>query len=104
MTKILFLQILCSEFAFFFFPVYDALTGEIVKTLEGHNGCVRDVSWHPYLNEIVSSSWDQSVIRWKYVDEAIEDEIEENNVKEDRNDDEDKYLLKIRRSLRNRLS
>ena len=87
-----------------FFSVYDALTGEIVKTLEGHNGCVRDVSWHPYLNEIVSSSWDQSVIRWKYVDEAIEDEIEENNVKEDRNDDEDKYLLKIRRSLRNRLS
>ena len=65
---------------------------------------MRDVSWHPYLNEIVSSSWDQSVIRWKYVDEAIEDEIEENNVKEDRNDDEDKYLLKIRRSLRNRLS
>ena len=103
MTKILFLQILriCINL---FFSVYDALTGEIVKTLEGHNGCVRDVSWHPYLNEIVSSSWDQSVIRWKYVDESIEDEIEENNVKEDRNDDEDKYLLKIRRSLRNRLS
>lgn len=36
--------------------IYDVLTGKIVKTLKGHRECVRDVSWHPYRPEIVSSS------------------------------------------------
>lgn len=36
--------------------VYDILTGEVVKRLRGHDSCVRDVSWHPYVNEIVTSS------------------------------------------------
>lgn len=39
-----------------FVSVYDLLTGEKVKTLKGHNGCVRDVSWHPYRPEIASTS------------------------------------------------
>ena len=48
----------------FFFAVYDALTGEIVRKLTNHNACVRDVSWHPYMNEIVSSSWDRRIVKW----------------------------------------
>ena len=46
-----------NKFYFDLIPVYDALTGEIVKTLKEQSDCVRDVSWHPYLNEIVGSSW-----------------------------------------------
>lgn len=37
--------------------VYDVLTGEIVTKLKGHHKqCVRDVSWHPCENIIMSSS------------------------------------------------
>lgn len=36
--------------------VYDLLTGEIVTKLTGHKQCVRDVSWHPYENTLVSTS------------------------------------------------
>ncbi|XP_025835140.1 DDB1- and CUL4-associated factor 11 isoform X2 [Agrilus planipennis] len=46
--------------------VYDALTGKIKRDLSGHNACVRDVSWHPYRNEILSSSWDGMVGLWTY--------------------------------------
>ena len=38
------------------FSVYDSLTGEVVRRLQGHKSCVRDVSWHPYQPEILSSS------------------------------------------------
>lgn len=42
--------------------IYDALTGKIKKDLtDGHASCVRDVSWHPYRTEIISSSWDGSI-------------------------------------------
>ena len=37
-------------------PVYDVLTGKIEKRLHGHQACVRDVSWHPYDNVIMSTS------------------------------------------------
>ena len=57
-------------FYFSWIAVYDALTGESIKTLKNQNSCVRDVSWHPYLNEIVSSSWDCSVMKWRYEDES----------------------------------
>ena len=40
------------------------MTGEIVRKLVNHNACVRDVSWHPYMNEIVSSSWDRKIVKW----------------------------------------
>ncbi|XP_054274991.1 DDB1- and CUL4-associated factor 11-like isoform X1 [Macrosteles quadrilineatus] len=46
--------------------IYDLLTGEIVKVLKGHRGCVRDVSWHPYRPELASTSWDYSVVVWGY--------------------------------------
>jgi len=36
--------------------IYDVLTGQVVKTLNGHTSCVRDVSWHPYNLELVSTS------------------------------------------------
>ncbi|CAG2246981.1 DCAF11 [Mytilus edulis] len=36
--------------------LYDLLTGEIVTKLTGHKQCVRDVSWHPYENTLVSTS------------------------------------------------
>lgn len=46
--------------------VYDALTGRVRRDLSGHNACVRDVSWHPYRSEIVSSSWDGTLGQWMY--------------------------------------
>lgn len=46
--------------------VYDLLTGKLVKRLTSHRACVRDVSWHPYQEKIVSSSWDGNVRLWDY--------------------------------------
>ncbi|ETE67970.1 DDB1- and CUL4-associated factor 11, partial [Ophiophagus hannah] len=46
--------------------VYDLLSGLIVKKLVNHQACVRDVSWHPYEEKIVSSSWDGNVCLWEY--------------------------------------
>lgn len=46
--------------------VYDVLTGGIVTKLCNHDACVRDVSWHPYQESIVSSSWDGGVRLWEY--------------------------------------
>ncbi|CAG2063742.1 unnamed protein product [Timema podura] len=31
------------------------LTGKVKAALRGHSACVRDVSWHPYRTEIISS-------------------------------------------------
>ncbi|KAJ3611881.1 hypothetical protein NHX12_021894 [Muraenolepis orangiensis] len=46
--------------------VYDVLTGAVVARLCGHDACVRDASWHPYQDSIVSSSWDGSVRVWEH--------------------------------------
>jgi len=54
--------------------IYDLLTGQIVKELAGHQGVVRDVSWHPYRQEIISSSWDFSVLRWDGVEAPVEED------------------------------
>jgi WD repeat-containing protein 23 len=51
--------------------IYDVLTGKVVKSLKGHKTVVRDVSWHPYHNEIVSTSWDGVIASWRYVDENL---------------------------------
>jgi len=65
--------------------IYDILTGEIVKILSGHKGCVRDVSWHPHSQEIISSSWDFSVKRWSGVEKVVEDDERESRLKEKSN-------------------
>lgn len=46
--------------------VYDLLTGHIVTKLTNHKACVRDISWHPYEEKIVSSSWDGNIRLWEY--------------------------------------
>ena len=40
--------------------VYDILTGEVVRRLNGHSDIVRDVSWHPYEPLLLTASWDAS--------------------------------------------
>lgn len=44
--------------------IFDVLTGDIVQTLHGHVGPVRDVSWNPVLPEITSVSWDGACRVW----------------------------------------
>nr|XP_022344745.1 DDB1- and CUL4-associated factor 11-like isoform X1 [Crassostrea virginica]XP_022344746.1 DDB1- and CUL4-associated factor 11-like isoform X1 [Crassostrea virginica] len=46
--------------------IYDLLTGKVVSRLKGHTSCTRDVSWHPYENIIMTSSWDGTVKKWQY--------------------------------------
>ncbi|CAB1438160.1 unnamed protein product [Pleuronectes platessa] len=46
--------------------IYDVLTGTVVSRLSGHDACVRDVSWHPYEDTIISSSWDGAVRMWEH--------------------------------------
>ncbi|XP_039286743.1 DDB1- and CUL4-associated factor 11 [Nilaparvata lugens] len=46
--------------------VYDVLTGKIVKEYDGHLCCVRDVAWHPYRSEIVTTSWDNTIKCWSH--------------------------------------
>ena len=43
-------------------PVYDALTGYVVAENRDHNKCVRDVSWHPYMPDMISSSVRESIV------------------------------------------
>eukprot|EP00111_Clytia_hemisphaerica_P016018 TCONS_00047376-protein len=66
--------------------IYDVLTGEIVEKLKGvHNQCVRDVSWHPYQNTIMSSSWDFSIGRWDFHRTDVQEQKD--------NDDEESTTL-----------
>jgi len=44
--------------------IYDVLTGAMVKKLSGHRAIIRDLSWHPYDTQIVSTSWDGAIWRW----------------------------------------
>lgn len=45
--------------------VYDLLSGHIVKKLTNHKACVRDVSWHPFEEKIVSSSVRLQGLGWE---------------------------------------
>jgi len=44
--------------------IFDILTGEVLRTLERHEGIVRDVHWHPYLPEILVPGWDGQLHKW----------------------------------------
>ena len=56
--------------------IWDVLTGQIVSRLSNHRQCVRDVSWHPYENKIVSTSWDGTLCLWDYARDEEEEEGE----------------------------
>jgi len=57
--------------------IWDVLTGEIVSSLSNHRQCCRDVSWHPFENKIVSTSWDGTLCMWDYHREEKEEEERE---------------------------
>ncbi|XP_014291009.1 DDB1- and CUL4-associated factor 11 isoform X1 [Halyomorpha halys] len=59
--------------------VYDILTGNMVLKLRGHSSVVRDVSWHPWRPEMISSSWDFSVLCWNHY--GINHDTTENDLK-----------------------
>jgi len=63
--------------------IYDALTGKITSRLTGHRQAVRDVSWHPYENEIVSTSWDGTLGLWRYKRKSDDDNEEEQPIPQD---------------------
>ncbi|XP_029397523.1 DDB1- and CUL4-associated factor 11 isoform X2 [Mus pahari] len=61
--------------------VYDLLSGHIVKKLTNHKACVRDVSWHPFEEKIVSSSWDGNLRLWQYRQaEYFQDDMPESDM------------------------
>merc|ERR1719228_62780 len=78
--------------------IYDLLTGMIVKELAGHQGVVRDVSWHPYRQEIISSSWDFSVLRWDGVEAPVEEDEAKGGKEEEEGREERKEKKKKRLS------
>ncbi|XP_022091921.1 DDB1- and CUL4-associated factor 11-like [Acanthaster planci] len=84
--------------------IYDVLTGKIVRKLDGHRGCVRDVSWHPYENNIISSSWDGSHGFWEYKRDGLRDwqhdDFHEDS--EDSSNDEDDIFHTLRKARRAR--
>ncbi|KAK6106161.1 WD domain G-beta repeat family protein [Brugia pahangi] len=57
--------------------IYDILTGEIVRTLDGHRSVVRDCCWHPDENEIITVSWDGVTARWDYNTRYDDDDDQE---------------------------
>lgn len=87
--------------------VYDVLTGKVVKFLEGcHRSCVRDISWHPFENTIISASWDGTVAKWEYFDYWTQtgEEGEEKlpfNLREDEDDQIHTYHTRHRTRLAN---
>lgn len=67
--------------------IFDLLTGKVVSRLKGHNQCTRDVSWHPYKNIIMTSSWDGTVKKWDYQHQEEEEEYPEESTESDDSDD-----------------
>lgn len=85
--------------------IYDILTGKIVGQLKGHNAVVRDCIWHPYENEIITTSWDGVTALWRF------DERMNRNINPDFNDwdlgdedtsDEMYYQIQQRRRIQKR--
>ena len=56
-----------------------------MKSLSKQRDCVRDVSWHPYSNDIVGTSWDTTICKWdfKSMDDDDQKQIKAQNDKED---------------------
>ncbi|CAN1149864.1 LEC14B homolog [Linum perenne] len=50
--------------------IYDLVSGAQVGCLDGHEGPVRDCSWHPVHPILVSSSWDGRIVRWEFPEGA----------------------------------
>ncbi|XP_025072926.1 DDB1- and CUL4-associated factor 11, partial [Pogonomyrmex barbatus] len=48
--------------------IYDLLTGQVVRKMKGHAGCVRDISWHPYNHYIVTSSVSKIKLQSFYIE------------------------------------
>lgn len=44
--------------------VYDTVTGHVQHELRHHADVVRDCSWHPHRQQLVSVSWDGSIVEW----------------------------------------
>eukprot|EP01112_Ceratiomyxa_fruticulosa_P004992 TRINITY_DN1555_c0_g1_i2.p1 TRINITY_DN1555_c0_g1~~TRINITY_DN1555_c0_g1_i2.p1 ORF type:complete len:518 (-),score=96.42 TRINITY_DN1555_c0_g1_i2:158-1711(-) len=44
--------------------IYDVLSGKVVETLKGHQSIIRDLSWHPFIPELITTSWDCTVRHW----------------------------------------
>ncbi|KAF3334570.1 LEC14B protein-like protein [Carex littledalei] len=45
--------------------IYDIVSGEIAGKLGWHRSIIRDCSWHPHHQTLVSSAWDGYVVRWE---------------------------------------
>lgn len=78
--------------------IYDALTGKITSRLSGHRSAVRDVSWHPYQNEIVSTSWDGTLGLWRY--KRPHDDDEDDKEEEEDSESKQQSMGPCRRSIR----
>ncbi|XP_069044177.1 DDB1- and CUL4-associated factor 11 isoform X2 [Lepisosteus oculatus] len=69
--------------------IYDVLTGCVVSRLSDHDACVRDVSWHPYEANIISSSWDGGVRLWEHRQSHLFDEERERERAPDMEEEEE---------------
>jgi len=45
--------------------IYDVLTGGLVSKIRGHRSVIRDLSWHPFEPELITTSWDSTISRWQ---------------------------------------
>lgn len=85
--------------------IYDILTGRVITRLRGHTQVCRDVSWHPYFPEMISSSWDGSICRWNYCDRMGEKRPRrsfEHMLCKEEDEDEEFLSSRSRRYLRRR--
>ncbi|KAI4469449.1 ddb1- and cul4-associated factor 11 [Holotrichia oblita] len=80
--------------------IYDALTGKIVRELRKHSSCVRDVSWHPYNNEILTSSWDKTIGCWYYSHSEASEDRDRQSAKNSTSEEKKQNPDVLRRSLR----
>ena len=57
--------------------IWDAQSGQLEKTLEGHEGLVTSVAFSSDGTKIVSSSWDDTIRIWDAHTGALENTLEE---------------------------